>query len=128
MQTSHVSVDRRYIRKAAGRDIYGILGMDFLRKHVVRIDFDAGKMTFLKEVGSQPGQPVPVIWEGDPEATEPGRQAEKSLPEWTGGWLWRAVRTALQSHPPDRLFPAACPIVLGAAALPSRVKKTRPFS
>lgn len=37
-------------RHASGREIYGILGIDFLQHHVIRIDFDHGKLQFLKSV------------------------------------------------------------------------------
>jgi hypothetical protein len=30
-----------------GREVHGILGMSFLRKHVLQIDFDEGRITFL---------------------------------------------------------------------------------
>jgi hypothetical protein len=42
----------------SGHDIYGIIGMDVLQRHVVRLDFDHGKVEFLRAVGEQPGAPV----------------------------------------------------------------------
>lgn len=35
-------------RHASGKEIYGVVGMDFLQHHVIRIDFDRGKLQFLK--------------------------------------------------------------------------------
>lgn len=46
------------IRAAAGSDVYGCLGMDFLRQFVVRIDFDQGKIAFLKAVPKDSGDSV----------------------------------------------------------------------
>lgn len=54
--------DLKQVREASGQDIYGILGMDFLRRHVVRIDFDAGKFAFLKQAGNDPGVAVPLTF------------------------------------------------------------------
>jgi hypothetical protein len=50
----------RQLREASGQDIYGILGMSFLHRHVVRIDFDAGKLAFLTGAGPDPGVAVPL--------------------------------------------------------------------
>lgn len=43
-------VDLAKFREASGRDIRGVVGMDFLKSRVMRIDFDAGTMSFLKSV------------------------------------------------------------------------------
>jgi len=32
-----------------GREVHGVLGMDFLKKHVIQIDFDEGRMAFLDD-------------------------------------------------------------------------------
>jgi hypothetical protein len=56
--------DMKPFREAAiGYEVYGILGMDFLRNHVIRIDFDTGKLTFLREAGREPGQAVPLTFD-----------------------------------------------------------------
>jgi hypothetical protein len=47
-------------REASGQEVYGVLGMDFLRHRVVRVDFDAGKLAFLERAGSDPGVAVPL--------------------------------------------------------------------
>ena len=40
--------DLARLRERIGRDVRGILGMDFLRKKVVVFDFDEGRLQFLK--------------------------------------------------------------------------------
>lgn len=52
------------LREATRHDIRGLVGMDFLGRHVVRIDFDAGKVTLLRTAGSAPGEPVILSHEG----------------------------------------------------------------
>jgi hypothetical protein len=41
-------IDLASFRELSGHNIRGILGMDFLRRHVVHFDFDAGKLAFLR--------------------------------------------------------------------------------
>jgi Aspartyl protease len=53
-----IGVDLSRFRDVSGEDIYGILGMDFLRRHVVRIDFDMGVLTFLKSADPTVGKAV----------------------------------------------------------------------
>jgi hypothetical protein len=58
------SVDPSAARKASGLDMCGVLGMDFLQRHVVRIDFDAGKVQFLKSVDPNDqrlGKPLAIL-------------------------------------------------------------------
>lgn len=48
-----------------GREVHGVLGMDALRNHVVQIDFDEGRITFLEDgPGSRPdwGQELPITY------------------------------------------------------------------
>jgi hypothetical protein len=47
-------------RKLTKEEIYGAIGMDYLRDHVVRIDYDRGEVTFLRSVGTDPGTRVPL--------------------------------------------------------------------
>jgi hypothetical protein len=58
-------MDLGKIREGSGQEIYGLLGMDFLKKHVFRIDFDAGEVTFLRSVGPNPGQRLPIMIQGN---------------------------------------------------------------
>jgi len=51
--------DLAMIRKASGYDIKGIVGMDFLRSCIIRIDFDHGKIAFLRSVGKHLGTALP---------------------------------------------------------------------
>lgn len=50
--------DHSRFRAAIGVNLYGMLGMDFLRNRIVRIDFDQGEVAFLEAVGEDPGTPV----------------------------------------------------------------------
>ena len=53
-------MDLSDLRRVTGYDIKGILGMDFLQHHVVRLDFDRGKLSFLTSPGPQAGSAVPI--------------------------------------------------------------------
>lgn len=55
-----VCMDLGKLCEASGEDIYGFLGMDFLKSRIFRIDFDSGEITFLRSVGPKPGKRVPV--------------------------------------------------------------------
>lgn len=48
-------VDLQLLRDVDGADSYGVLGMDVLSKHVIRIDFDRGETTFYRQVPSDSG-------------------------------------------------------------------------
>jgi hypothetical protein len=61
-----VGLDLGRLREVSGRDIYGMIGMEFLRDKVVRIDCDRGKVTFLKSVPEGSGEPVPIYRLDDP--------------------------------------------------------------
>ena len=39
--------DLEFAREVSGHQIMGMIGLDFLRQHCIRIDFDAGKLEFL---------------------------------------------------------------------------------
>ncbi|HEX5470389.1 MAG TPA: PDZ domain-containing protein [Lacipirellulaceae bacterium] len=47
--------DLALTRLATGHDIRGCLGMDFLKRHIIRLDFNHGKLLFLTRVGTEPG-------------------------------------------------------------------------
>jgi hypothetical protein len=51
------------MRELFKAEIYGALGMDFLKQHAIRIDFDRAEVTFLQSVGSDPGVRIPVTFE-----------------------------------------------------------------
>src|SRR5262249_1960236 len=42
-----MGVDFGQLRRVSGHPIRGFVGMDFLRRHVVKIDFDKGQLEFL---------------------------------------------------------------------------------
>ena len=50
-------------REAFGDDSEGIVGMEFLRSHVVQIDFDGGKVNFLKSSDAIAGQRLPLTFD-----------------------------------------------------------------
>ncbi len=47
---SVVAFDFANIREATGHEIYGVIGMNFLGKYVMRIDFDNGTVEFLTKL------------------------------------------------------------------------------
>src|SRR5262245_1784866 len=57
-------VDLAQHREASGLDMRGCLGMDFLSRHVVRIDFDRGRFSLLKSAGQVAGRRLPLMMEG----------------------------------------------------------------
>lgn len=57
-----VCADLTLLRQISGRDIRGILGMDFLHRHVIRIDFDHGELSFLKSADSATGAKVAITY------------------------------------------------------------------
>jgi hypothetical protein len=54
--TEAVQLDLSDFRKALGHDIFGILGMPFLRSHILEIDFDRGELSFLKSAPNSAGR------------------------------------------------------------------------
>ena len=52
--------DLSAIRRVSGHDIRGILGMSFLRSHIIDIDFDAGRLRILKSASKASGLVVPM--------------------------------------------------------------------
>lgn len=56
--------DHSDISRTLGYKSYGVLGMDALQRHVVQVDFDEGKLRFLKTAASAAGQPVLIKFAG----------------------------------------------------------------
>lgn len=52
------------ISEMSGRQVDGILGMAFLHEHVVRLDFDTGKLQFLTASPVDAGEPLRIWWDG----------------------------------------------------------------
>jgi len=57
--------DMKEMREDFGEDIHGLLGMDFLKRHIFRMDFDRGEIVFLRKVGPDPGQRLAVTLRDD---------------------------------------------------------------
>ena len=55
---SIVCADLSQLRRVSGHNIRGILGMDFLRRHVIRIDCERGDLSFLKSANNAVGTKV----------------------------------------------------------------------
>jgi hypothetical protein len=62
--------DLRPFRESSGEDIYGILGMDFLRGQVFRIDPDRSEVVFLPSAGPNPGRRVAVAFDENAACVE----------------------------------------------------------
>lgn len=73
-----VCMDLRRFRELSGHDTRGILGMDVLRSWVVQIDFDAGRVNFLKNSETVPGKKVEIDYNACRCPTVTARVAEKS--------------------------------------------------
>ena len=56
------------LREGFGRwgvDFYGAVGVSFLRGKIFEVDFDAGKLRFLRHVPAHPGERFPLDWGDD---------------------------------------------------------------
>ncbi len=53
--------DLKLVREVSGHPIMGVVGLDFLRQHRLRIDFDAGKVAFLDSLEAEPGISIPLM-------------------------------------------------------------------
>ena len=60
-----VCSDLEQIRQSCGDNIRGLLGMDFLRQLIVEVDFDAGRVKFLKSGKDAPGRKLPMQFMGE---------------------------------------------------------------
>jgi PDZ domain-containing protein/aspartyl protease len=58
-----LAANLRKCRQVAGLPIDGILGMDFLGKYVVRVDFDEEKVFFLRSPCQGAGHPVRIFYQ-----------------------------------------------------------------
>lgn len=59
------SWDLSELRRSSGREFYGVIGMSFLRTQIVQLDFDTGKLAFLKSVPSNAGASLPLSFDVD---------------------------------------------------------------
>jgi hypothetical protein len=53
-----VVMDLTPFRKVLGLEVFGLLGMDFLSKYALRLDFDRGRLAFQRSAGPDPGHPL----------------------------------------------------------------------
>jgi hypothetical protein len=53
--------DLKSVREWTGHQIMGVVGLDFLRQHRIRIDFDAGSLAFLDSMEVEAGTQVPLV-------------------------------------------------------------------
>lgn len=59
--------DLSRIARSLGTDVRGIVGLSFLWRHIVRLDFDRGKLSFLSSAGPDAGVCLPLEpVDGDP--------------------------------------------------------------
>lgn len=62
------SLDLEAVRRASGKEIYGVLGIDFLKHFMVQVDFDGGTLRLFKGIGSQKdhlGSPLPMAFDAE---------------------------------------------------------------
>lgn len=57
--------DLRRLRDGLGEEVYGCVGMDFLTRHVFRVDPDRGEVVFLRAAGPTRGDRLPVTIENN---------------------------------------------------------------
>lgn len=60
-----ICAEIRDLMSTSGRDVYGLSGTDFLRQKIFRVDFDRGKVQFIREPGAGAGERFGVHWKGD---------------------------------------------------------------
>jgi hypothetical protein len=59
-----LAYDFTKVRQVAGEPLFGVIGMDFLYRRVVQVDFDAGEVRFLREASANCGQECALKIEG----------------------------------------------------------------
>jgi hypothetical protein len=57
--------DMKEMHEDFGEDVHGLLGTNFLKRHIFRIDFDRGEIVFLRKAGPDPGQRLAVTLKHD---------------------------------------------------------------
>jgi hypothetical protein len=56
------SANLSVVREVAGAPIYGILGMDFLKHHIIRLDFERRELLFLASADARSGESFALRW------------------------------------------------------------------
>jgi PDZ domain/Aspartyl protease len=75
-----LGMDMAPLREASGLPIEGILGMDFLSGHVIRIDFDNGELLFLTAAERDCATAIPLTDDKDAEGCQCIRGSVGDLP------------------------------------------------
>ncbi len=57
-----VCINFREMRQAMDAPLDGLLGMDFLRGHIIQLDFDNGRLRFLKSVPDEAGERFEIVF------------------------------------------------------------------
>jgi hypothetical protein len=90
--------DLSIVRQVSGREISGIIGMDFLSNYIVQIDFDTGRLSFLQSVPKDLGTPVPIFRAQDGpfiQVNLPGLAAPEKFLIDTGSMYFGNIRKEL---------------------------------
>lgn len=80
-------LDLAAFRDYCSKDVYGLLGMDFLRGQVLRIDFDRSEVTFLQSADNDSGVRFPLTFHNyipEVQLTIPGLPQQESFQVDTG--------------------------------------------
>jgi hypothetical protein len=121
-----IGADLKELREGFEEDIHGILGMDFLKRHIFRMDFGRGEIVFLRKVGPDPGQRLAVTFKDVPyvRINLPGLKEPEEFILDTGfargggdggGWLRRATFAALLKS--GKLIPGGNAATVGFAGM-----------
>lgn len=82
-----VTSDLSRFRDKLHTDIYGVIGTDFLKRHIIQIDFDKGEVLFLRSVSSKAGQALRLSFQNHVPVTQlsfPGCECKEEFIVDTG--------------------------------------------
>jgi hypothetical protein len=87
-QESVVCADLKSVREVSGHQVMGVVGLDFLRQHRIRIDFDASKLQFLDSLEEEPGVSIPLMHRRYyfAKGSVPGQEEEFMVDTGMGGY------------------------------------------
>ena len=57
-----ICTDLSQVREVTGHEVYGMIGMGFLRDHVLKLDLDRSIVSFLRSAPPESGQPVRIFY------------------------------------------------------------------
>jgi hypothetical protein len=55
-----MGIDLSKQREVSGHELFGVIGMDFLRNYVMQIDFEKGELILMKSLEGKPGTAIPL--------------------------------------------------------------------